>query len=514
MSADIKTHYTLKDNTVTRSEGGSSVKVSTGEDSTAKLLVYVSADRNTRDCALITDFPGQLVKALGLELDDLFDLDSLLKVPLVSLKTLLIRKGITGGHIADDSEEPFRAVTVNGILQRQSDGIHNNDSSDTSTEFAKSVRSDSVESGIMESARASATSVIANTTLPPCLDHQPISRSTTPQPRLQDHLNAPSDENPREGSVTPGLTAAGLYSTDNRSQNRQQLQAFARNENSAAFSGSGRTIGQFGSDSSAFDMGTLREALGAAESAPVQTSIHVSLSSRRRAGLIPNRNEGEMARDFEVGFLGEQFVSSLNNPACRICLCQKLNLLQVYTLLLDTLELPNFTAEDNWTSSLRSRAGFSTFGREVSDFTYKDTQGTLTRHFSQMRHAYTMPEWLITACDNGNAPLYRLEVKSTTSQDPTTTFYMSSGQHKLVSFDELHSESADHGADFDQAEKLRVTSMTPTEIYVVLRVSGLDALEDGATHRPQWRVYLDPYTRGVEGVLSFVAPTYAVTAAA
>jgi hypothetical protein len=69
----------------------------------------------------------------------------------------------------------------------------------------------------------------------------------------------------------------------------------------------------------------------------------------------------------------------------------------------------------------------------VSDFTYKDTQGALTRYFLQMRHSYATPPWLHTACDNGNMPIYRLEVKSTTSQDPTTTFYMSGGQYKLVS---------------------------------------------------------------------------------
>lgn len=63
-----------------------------------------------------------------------------------------------------------------------------------------------------------------------------------------------------------------------------------------------------------------------------------------------------------------------------------------------------------------------------------------------------------------------------------------------------------------QAKKLRVTSATPSEVYVIMRVSGLDALEDGAPHQPQWRVYLDPYTRGEEGMLNFTAPNYDVTA--
>lgn len=173
--------------------------------------------------------------------------------------------------------------------------------------------------------------------------------------------------------------------------------------------------------------------------------------------------------------------------------------------------MPGFKGEENWTSSLRSRAGFSAFGREVSDFTYEDTQGTLTHHFLHMRYPYTTPQWLSTACDNGNVPLYRLEVKSTTSQDPTTTFYMSGRQHELVSSINSRGKSADLWADINQAKKLRVTSATPSEVYVILRISGLDALEYGAKHHPQWRVYLDPYTCGEEGVLNFVAPTYAVT---
>jgi hypothetical protein len=69
---------------------------------------------------------------------------------------------------------------------------------------------------------------------------------------------------------------------------------------------------------------------------------------------------------------------------------QKLNTNQIYHLLHDTLALPNFTGEENWTSSFRSRAGFSPFGREVSDFTYKDTEEALSRHFLAMQHQYAV----------------------------------------------------------------------------------------------------------------------------
>jgi hypothetical protein len=58
-----------------------------------------------------------------------------------------------------------------------------------------------------------------------------------------------------------------------------------------------------------YDMSTLGEALDADEPAPVSTSVQVNVSPRRRANPIKNRNEEEVARDFEVGFLGEQFVT-------------------------------------------------------------------------------------------------------------------------------------------------------------------------------------------------------------
>jgi hypothetical protein len=57
-------------------------------------------------------------------------------------------------------------------------------------------------------------------------------------------------------------------------------------------------------------------------------------------------------------------------------------------MLHDTLELPDFTGEDSWIGSLRSCAGFSTFGLEISDLTYEDAQDALTRHILQMQYPY------------------------------------------------------------------------------------------------------------------------------
>jgi hypothetical protein len=530
ISADIKTHYTLDGTTVTKSKGGSGVKISTGEEGTAKVKIYVSANKHNRDTALITDFPEQLAAALKLEPAKLPDFYTVLQVPLSSLKAWLIRKGITGGNAADDYDETPETYSAGGNWQSQNEGSSDDssyggsggnggsDSDDNGDDalriFANDVHTDSRGSVVVESAHASARSDTANTTQQPHVVYRIGSRPTTPELCSQRHLNVTADQAPHERPLTPHSTAAGLYSTDNRQQNRERLQRFARDADLVSTARRERSSDQYGVGESAFDMSTLRDTLAAAEPAHVATLVQIDRGPRRRAGPIPNRNEEEMARDFEVGFLGEQFVSPLDNLACRIYPGYKLTRRQVYTLLHDTIELPDFTGEGNWTSSLRTRAGFSAFGHEVSDFTYKDTEGTLTRHFLQMQHPYATPDWLSTICNDGNMPLYRLEVKSTTSQDPTTAFYMSGAQHKLVNSFCHCNNSAGSGLISKQAKRLHITSATPSEVYVIVRVSGLDALEEGAQHRPQWRAYLDPYARGEEGVLNFFAPTYAVTATA
>ncbi|KAF2176591.1 hypothetical protein K469DRAFT_698364 [Zopfia rhizophila CBS 207.26] len=168
----------------------------------------------------------------------------------------------------------------------------------------------------------------------------------------------------------------------------------------------------------------------------------------------------------------------------------------VYTLLNETLRLPNFSAEINWTSTLRDRAGLSHYGeQEISDFTYDDTEGALTLLLQQYAHRNGVagaPTWLRTIATEGPWPKYRLEVKSTTSQDASVPFYMSGNQYIL-------------------AKRMEVSSPTPTEVYAIIRVSGLSALEDVADRRPDWKIYLDPYTLGEQGVLEFYAPTYTVT---
>jgi hypothetical protein len=312
MSADIKTHYTLEDTIVTKSEGGSMVEVSTGKDNVDKLEIVLSANRNIRDCALIEDFPEQLVAALELEPADLPDLHRLLQVPLASLKALLIRKGITDGDAANNYEETSVAEsTGQEDWGSASDGSHDTHSDDASTSFAGSDRSDFAWSTTIESTRASARSEAANTNLRPHVHPRPRSRPSTPRRRSLDHMNAPPNEIPEERPDIPRPSAAGLYSMGNRIRNRERVQEFALNADLESSSRLRRLNPHSGGGDGAFDMSAIREIFESAERSTISIPAPVNPSPRRRAAPIPNRNEEGMARDFEVGFLGEQFVNAL-----------------------------------------------------------------------------------------------------------------------------------------------------------------------------------------------------------
>lgn len=312
MSADIKTHYTLECTTVTKSEGGSMVEVSMREDNVARLEIVVSAKRNIRDCALIEDFPEQLVEALELEPADLPDLHRVLQVPLASLKALLIRKGITDGDAANNYEETSVAEsTRQEDWQNASDGIHNTNSEDEPTSLAGSDRSDFARATTIECTRASARSEAAYINLRPHVQPRPRSRPSTPRPPSRDHMRAPPNEIPEERPDIPRPSAAGLYSMGNRDRNRERVQEYARNADLGSSSRIRRSNPQSGGGDGTFDMTAIREILNSTERYTISIPAQVNPSPRRRAATIPNRNEEGMARDFEVGFLGEQFVNAL-----------------------------------------------------------------------------------------------------------------------------------------------------------------------------------------------------------
>jgi len=140
-----------------------------------------------------------------------------------------------------------------------------------------------------------------------------------------------------------------------------------------------------------------------------------------RSSMAPRQSytfaeiEHPPARALEVGFLGEQHVSTLCRPVSFL----RLTVNQVYELLKSTL--PDFTGA-NWTSELRRFAELPPFsGISYADFQYQDHSGELTRQL--LPHE---PEV------HGATPEVFIEVKSTSgSQD--NIFHMSSQQFRRVS---------------------------------------------------------------------------------
>jgi hypothetical protein len=290
---------------VTKSEGGSSATVCT-EDEDVKLKIYVSTDRHVRECALLTDFPMQLMAALKLEPTQYPDLHLLLQVPLISLKTLMIKKGFTSGDAVDDDED----MQSHSILR------HNDDQDETREVSSSPVRATSTEHVAVYSTSASASSGAAHRALQPSVRSRSSSRSTTPESRSHDSLGVPLGTSPDREPVTPQPATAGPYSANNRDRNRDRLRGFARHVDRTPVPQRVRSHSQLRDPDGAFDMSALSRTLDIVEHAPVPDPVQVNYTAPQRAGPIPNRSEEQRARDFEVGFLGEQFVSFANYLHC------------------------------------------------------------------------------------------------------------------------------------------------------------------------------------------------------
>ncbi|OBT52528.1 hypothetical protein VE04_07127, partial [Pseudogymnoascus sp. 24MN13] len=422
ISPNIETHYHLAHGlsppifTVTRVEGGSSVRVNdTSDDAKPVLEIYLSSEQKKRDCALVTDFPKQLLEALKVRpFNAATELHQYLEVPLESLNMLLVRKGIIGeipsssassdtsgsdGMSDDEDQLQWRGLVAPLATPERRSSV---------TPFATPLTELSRPSAVVTGQSVPSTQsprnpeFISRILAVETSSRNPFSRSGFPIP----------PERPEEAPPTEPVTTVGIYSTSNRSRNTDRLRQFAqhsRNGLNASRSGTSSAVNT--PIAAAFDMTQLGSALEDSRASVVPATLVSVWSARRpQARLIPDRNQEDRARDFEIGFLGEHYV---------------------FTVLRDQLRLPNFSGQVHWTSSLRSRAGFSTCQDGPSDFTYPDTEGALTRYLQQMRFPYTKPTWLDTVLSDGNKPTYLLEVKSTPSRNPTTRFFMSGHQHAL-----------------------------------------------------------------------------------
>jgi hypothetical protein len=139
------------------------------------------------------------------------------------------------------------------------------------------------------------------------------------------------------------------------------------------------------------------------------------LNMRQSAGRVSSswsapRTSSQHARDFGIGFFGEQYVVEVLKQ-----------------------HLSDFDVLTHWTSTLRQHAGFPEYPhREITDLTYHDTYG----HLSKLLITWTdrtVPRWLQIAAGsfNRDMPTYWLEVKTTTGAWDTP-FFVSTAQYERV----------------------------------------------------------------------------------
>jgi hypothetical protein len=276
------------------------------------LEIFLSSDKSKRECALLTDFPNQLVDALKIEpVDITTDLHQFLEVPLASLNVLLVNKGIVGGFPSppNDAETPAVDEIRGNERTHFEEQLQNHES-------VSSLATAPFETTIMESPTSSAATVEAAI---PSLQqlsstHAFNFRASVPQNSFRSPFGpngqlTPSEE-PVEAQSVEAVVTIGTYSTTNRSRNTDRIRHFALDPHTVSSSQTQNLRRTLSTHDAVFDLTELSLALQ--EVQPAQ--VHVQRATLRRTRLIPDRNPDERARDFEVGFLGEHFVSDSESP--------------------------------------------------------------------------------------------------------------------------------------------------------------------------------------------------------
>lgn len=317
ISPTIKTRYNLSLRLpplifpITRIEGGSSMKVNDTSGSADPVLeIYLSSEQKKRECALVTDFPKQLLEALKVRpFDAANELHQYLEVPLESLNMLLVRKGIIG-------EIPSSPASSDS--SKSDEMSDNEDQSQRRAPLVTPEQSSSVTSLATPPTELSrllaplAAQSVPSTQSP--RDPEPISRTLGVETSLSNSVS-PSDftialGRPEEEPPIEPVTTAGIYSTSNRSRNREILELFAHSLPNQNGSRGETTHSVDNLIEAAFDMTQLQSALEDSQASVVSAaSVSVRSAGRPRGRHIPDRSQEDRARDFEIGFLGEHYVS-------------------------------------------------------------------------------------------------------------------------------------------------------------------------------------------------------------
>ena len=168
--------------------------------------------------------------------------------------------------------------------------------------------------------------------------------------------------------------------------------------------------------------------------------------------------------------------------------------------------LPGFS-RSNWQSTIRSYvtshpeySNLSSWnGRETSDITYEDHDGTLTRLL--IDNGY-----LTSEVTDGELPNYYIEVK-TTVRSCEMPFYMSRNQYRMVSINLSISNDVAITLTADQMQrytKSNVEGRRGNEIYIIFRVFNLGGDSIGL------KLLVDPESMRRRNELTFTAQTWSI----
>ena len=202
-----------------------------GDDREPSLNIYLSSDTSKRDCALVTDFPNQLIEALEIRPHDaVAELHQYLEVPFQSLDALLVRKGIVG-EIPSSSTNLGTPGGDEAGADEPSYYAHQPQSREVilpsaSPERRLSATPLAAPMDQLLTPLATATGQAAPSSRPPS-NPDFVSRVSAIQSPFRNPFapnNLPAlPEGPDEVPPTQPVTTAGLYSTSNRGRNIDRL---------------------------------------------------------------------------------------------------------------------------------------------------------------------------------------------------------------------------------------------------------------------------------------------------
>lgn len=322
-SPNIKTHYTIpagpssERRIVTKSNGGSSVRVLNMDDGSQPLLeIYLTTNLPKRQCALVSKLAAQLVEELDIHpIDIISGVSQLLLVPHLALDELLIENGVIGKSTTKTNIEeiwiPGEAIRDSQIGNRVQPEVEDPNSSTHSRLSSNLVVQ---KSRSMSTISSTEIAEEATTHLRRTRNQVSVLRASN----SSDHIRVLSErqmarnslEEPAETMPLEPVTTAEIYNAFNRSRNINRLRDFARITETILSVRGQRNRPRMNIRGSVFDLNELELALQ--ETDPVLSPV-IPMAVRpnhHRIGGISDRTPDQRARDFEVGFLGEYFVSS------------------------------------------------------------------------------------------------------------------------------------------------------------------------------------------------------------